>query len=545
MKTKTEGALAALVLLALAAFAVTHVTAWTVDGEKPSLILAALLSTAFGLAHAVHTLGWARALTFFGVCAVGSFLAEAQSIATGNVGAYEYTNVLGPKLGTVPLVIPLTWFMMLYPSHVIANLIIERKARIRRGTVSGAIRLAFVTAAILTAWDVVLDPYMSGKVKAWIWTNGGPYFGVPFMNFFGWIRVAFLIDVVYRLLARGIRMKPVGEVKRWMAVLPVSTYALNAIGDVFIGWPDETRLIVVFVMGITVLVAISRIVGHEPAPETGFKAPQDSGARRIGLALGAVALVLTLVMGAFALRPLFVGAKVPFVQLVPVFALFSLAHAWALLGWRRALAFLAVSSVVSFLAEYLGTTTSSIFGAYYYTDVLGPKILGEVPVVIPFTWFLMIYPSYLIANLIAGGHPVVESKGWRSLLWLSLLGGLVMTAWDITLDPYMVEFEKAWVWTQGGMYFDIPIQNYVGWVATTTLVFVLVRLLFRRIPFKPQIRPSRAFVALPLLTYGFMSIGDIALGEPPETLLLSPFAMGLPLAYAATALARWRAEKAD
>ena len=541
---KLEGALTAAVVLVFAGVVASHVGSWTVTGEKPSLILAALVSTGFGLLHAAHTLGWKRALTFFATCSVLSFLAEAQSIATGNVGDYYYTAILGPKLGTVPLVIPLTWFMMLYPSHVIANLIIERKARIRRGTVALAIWLAFTTAVLLTAWDLVLDPYMSGKVKAWIWEDGGPYFGVPYMNFLGWLRVAFVIDLVYRLLARGIPMKPIGKVKPWMALLPLVTYALNGVGDIFIGWPTETRLIVVFVMGVTILVASARLLKHEPEPSPELLAVPRGGERKAGLAIAAVAGVLMLVVSAFALRPLFVGDKVPFVQLVPVFALFSLAHAWALLGWRRALAFMSVAAILSFFAEYFGTTTGGIFGEYYYTDVLGPKILGEVPVVIPFTWFLMIYPSYLIANLIASGHPLVETRSsWKSVLWLSLLGGMVMTAWDLTLDPYMVGFEKAWVWTQGGSYFGIPIQNYVGWVATTFLVFVVFRLLERHIPLKPQIKVTRTFVALPLLTYGFMAVGDIVIGEPPATLMIAPFAMGIPLLFAATALARWRPAK--
>ncbi len=537
---KLDGLLTVLVLLVLGGYAVAHVTAWTVQGERPSLIVAALLSTVFGLAHAWHTLGWRRAVTFFATCSVLSFLAESRSIATCDVGCYEYTGVLGPKLGTVPLVIPLTWFMMLYPSHVLANLILERKSRIRRGTISQAIWLAFMTAALMTAWDVVLDPYMSGKIKAWIWDPAGPYFGVPFMNYFGWIRVAFIIDLIYRLLARGIPMQPTGKPSRWMAALPISTYALNAVGDVFIGWPDETKLIVVFVMGISVLVGISRLLEGDQAVQDEEDELVPAKSQKLGLGLGAVALVLTLVLASFALRPLLENAKVPFLQLVPVFAAFSLVHAWALLGWRRAWMFFGVAAVLSFTAEYLGTTSGGIFGAYYYTDVLGPKILGEVPVVIPLTWFLMMYPSYLIANLIVGQRPLLEGSSNRQLLWLSLLGALVMTAWDVTLDPYMVGFEKAWVWTQGGMYFGIPVQNYVGWVATTFLVFALVRFLERKVPLEPQVRFGRWFVAMPLATYGFMSVGDIVLGQPPETVILSPFAMGLPLAFAATALAKWR-----
>lgn len=89
---------------------------------------------------------------------------------------------------------------------------------------------------------------------------------------------------------------------------------------------------------------------------------------------------------------------------------------------------------------------SSIFGVYYYIDVFGLKIFGEVLVVIFFIWFLMIYLSYFIVNLIVGGYLVVELKDWCLLFWLLFFGGFVMMVWDIIFDFYMVEFEKVWVW---------------------------------------------------------------------------------------------------
>jgi putative membrane protein len=255
-------------------------------------------------------------------------------------------------------------------------------------------------------------------------------------------------------------------------------------------------------------------------------------------ALVAIITVVGLVVVALELRPLVDDAKVPFVLLVPVFALFSLLHAGFVLGWRHALLFFALSAVISLAAELAGTVTGLIFGKYHYTDVLGPKLFGEVPVVIPIAWFLMIYPSYLIANLIVEGRLLAQGRGLTRIVWMAFLGALVMTAWDLTLDPYMVSFERAWVWDQPGSYFGIPIHNYVGWVATTFLVMLLYRLLERGRPPRPIGGHSRWLAAAPLATYGFMSIGDVALGHPVETVLISPFAMGIPLLFAATAFAR-------
>ncbi len=256
----------------------------------------------------------------------------------------------------------------------------------------------------------------------------------------------------------------------------------------------------------------------------------------------AVVVLMAIVVGAFHLNPLLNEDRLPFKWLVPPFALFSLLHAAYLLGWPRAWTMFGVASVLSLSSELLGTLTGFPFGEYHYTDVLGPKLFGHVPIVIPLTWFLMMYPAYLIANLISESKPVVEARGWLQIAWLSLLAAVAMTAWDLTLDPYMVTYEKAWVWEQGGQYLGIPFQNYFGWVLTIFVVFVIYRSLERRIEWQPLGHCPKWMVLLPLLTYALMSIGDVLFGQPVEIILISPFVMGLPFLFALTGLAQWQPE---
>ena len=158
---------------------------------------------------------------------------------------------------------------------------------------------------------------------------------------------------------------------------------------------------------------------------------------------------------------------------MPIFALFSLLHAVFMLGWRRAAAFFAVASVLSLSSELAGVRTGLIFGRYVYTDALGPKILGDVPYVIPLAWFMMIYPAYVIASLALDGQPIAKGGRFGRLCFFALVAAMIMTAWDLTLDPYMVGVPKAWNWHDGGPYFGIPFHNYVGWVLTTFLVFLV------------------------------------------------------------------------
>ena len=149
-----------------------------VPGGLSSLTAIVAMSS---LAHAWYALGGRHTLAFFGLSAAISWVYEQVGVATGLVfGAYHYTDYLGARLGDVPLLIPLAWFMMIYPSYVIANLVLERQTTGTPDGLARLIRLAAVSAVVMTVWDLVIDPILSGpSVRAWIWETGGPYFGNP------------------------------------------------------------------------------------------------------------------------------------------------------------------------------------------------------------------------------------------------------------------------------------------------------------------------------------------------------------------------------
>ncbi|MGB7654831.1 MAG: carotenoid biosynthesis protein [Novosphingobium sp.] len=251
--------------------------------------------------------------------------------------------------------------------------------------------------------------------------------------------------------------------------------------------------------------------------------------------------------------------RLPWSILVPGFAVFSFTHSMVLLGHKRALLLLVLCISLAFASEYIGEATGLIFGPYYYTDVLGPKILGRVPVLIPLAWYMMFYPSYVITNLLAEGHPVAQGQGTAWIVWISALSALVMTAWDLTMDPIMsfhpcttgttdclpVTLDEtlighpAWVWKEGGSYFGVPQLNYRGWMLTAFVVFAAYRLLERRIDHAPWPGGiSKVMAVLPVLAFGCMAFVDTWLGNPKvqDVHLISPFAMGIPFLFAAFTL---------
>jgi putative membrane protein len=128
----------------------------------------------------------------------------------------------------------------------------------------------------------------------------------------------------------------------------------------------------------------------------------------------------------------------------------------------RTVAMLMSGFGIALLFEYLGSAHGLIFGDYDYTDLLGPRAFGHVPILIPAAWFMMLYPSWEVAGRLAPRSPALRI----------VYAAAAMTAWDLSLDPRMVA-DGAWIWPNGGFYFGIPLSNFVGWFVTAAAIFLV------------------------------------------------------------------------
>ena len=146
-------------------------------------------------------------------------------------------------------------------------------------------------------------------------------------------------------------------------------------------------------------------------------------------------------------------------------------------GRRKTLIFFAIATLLPLGMELLGTGTGWPFGAYSYTANLGYKVLGRVPFTIPLSWFYMGFTSYLLASAILVGRAVRHRT-----FWSLVLGAWFLTAWDLVLDPAMASNNlpfKFWLWhVSDGIYFGMPLQNFVGWSFTGLLFMALSRLVW-------------------------------------------------------------------
>ena len=159
---------------------------------------------------------------------------------------------------------------------------------------------------------------------------------------------------------------------------------------------------------------------------------------------------------------------------VVVCVLFTILHCTLLEGLRRTAIFFTISAIVSYCLEEIGVRTGLIYGSYHYSAMLGAK-LGHVPIIIPLAWFMMIYPSWLVARTILTGTILHALPG---RIAQALLAAWVVTSWDTVMDPGMAA-SGNWIWEHGGDYFGVPRHNYLGWLLTTFLVYFLASWLWR------------------------------------------------------------------
>jgi putative membrane protein len=221
-------------------------------------------------------------------------------------------------------------------------------------------------------------------------------------------------------------------------------------------------------------------------------------------------------------------------------ALAALAHAGPRFGWGRAMAVFVLASGVALSSELAGTNIGIPFGPYHYTEMLGFRVAGDVPYAIPLSWSYMLYCGLaMCARLLP--VPAAEAGRWG---WAAV-SGLLLVAWDVPLEVHMTNVPPphwvwdlhampAWVpaWLGRGVFYGMPLTNWVGWFVTAT---VIARLMLVLIP-AARWQAHLGAAAFPLVLYavnGLMPIATTARHGLWGAAILGTIAMGVPLALAA------------
>jgi putative membrane protein len=242
----------------------------------------AAIGIASALAHASYTYGWRHAAVLFLICVSITYAMENLGIATGfPFGRYHFEVARDlPYIGTAPLVVGPLWFGMGYFSWVVAGILLDG-AHCRLDERFNAIALPVAAALVMTQWDLVLEPPSTTIARAWIWHDGGAFFGVPASNFFGWLLTTWLFYQGFALYLRGQpgALRRASYASRGIKAMAVLFYLCSGLthvtpwltgqsGQAADGaghvWRIEdireaTVLIMLFTMGFTSLLALLRL----------------------------------------------------------------------------------------------------------------------------------------------------------------------------------------------------------------------------------------------------------------------------------------------
>ena len=174
----------------------------TTTALTASTIATVLVFAAASLVSATASHGVRAALALVLVVGGVGLAAEAVGVATGvPFGAYGYAGTLGPQVAGVPVIVPLAWTMMAWPTLLAGRAVAAAAARRWPAAPWARARWLPVLPAAwaLAAWDLYLDPQMVAAGH-WSWQSPSPALpgvpGIPLTNFAGWFLVALVIQAL-------------------------------------------------------------------------------------------------------------------------------------------------------------------------------------------------------------------------------------------------------------------------------------------------------------------------------------------------------------
>jgi uncharacterized membrane protein len=163
-----------------------------------------LLPLVFVFVHGSIAYRFRDVVFFAAVTMIVSNLSENTSILTGfPFGRYYYTDVLGPKLFLVPLLVGPAYLGTGYLSWMLARVILGASNPAIEGRF--VFTMPLLASFIMVSWDLAMDPVTATINRQWIWLDGGGYFGIPFSNFTGWFLTVYVFFQIFALYLQRYR----------------------------------------------------------------------------------------------------------------------------------------------------------------------------------------------------------------------------------------------------------------------------------------------------------------------------------------------------
>jgi len=174
------------------------------------------------------------------------------------------------------------------------------------------------------------------------------------------------------------------------------------------------------------------------------------------------------------------------------FAVYLLA-AVTKMGWKKTAAFTALAYAVAFAAEFSSTRTGFPFGLYHYIDSTRDRELwiSNVPFWDSLSFTFLCYLGFNLAIVAyapllihRGDVQIADTREIRQSGRVLLTGTVLMALIDVVIDPLTVRGErwflgKIYYYPNGGLYFGVPISNFLGWALVGGVTIFLFQSLER------------------------------------------------------------------
>lgn len=169
-----------------------------------------------------------------------------------------------------------------------------------------------------------------------------------------------------------------------------------------------------------------------------------------------------------------------------------------LFGWRRTGAFLLVGWITAFLCEFSSTRVGVPFGFYYYNgSTVGQELyIADVPFMDSLSFTFLLFASYcmaLVFVLPSPRHPSLRRLQFildpaiRTAWPVLVLAAAFLTFIDVIIDPVALRGDRWFLgsiygYPEPGLYFGIPLMNFVGWAVVGLVALSIYFVIDRRLP---------------------------------------------------------------
>jgi len=205
-------------------------------GKLPNLVIVAFHvfpPALFALVHGARIYRLRGILVFTALCLGVSTFFESLSLRTGfPFGHYKFTDLMGPKISGLPILLALAYVGMGYLSWIVGSALLSGGSKPLSGR--KALLLPLVAGVVMTVWDLSMEAVWADIDHGWIWHDGGQYYGVPMSNFFGWLLTTYVFYQFFSLYLRNHETIPSSS-GHWL--LAIAFYALSALGNLLVFAP--------------------------------------------------------------------------------------------------------------------------------------------------------------------------------------------------------------------------------------------------------------------------------------------------------------------